>query len=99
MASNFILQIKFILFIFSIIIILIMKIIILLMIIVIMMMIIIIVIIIIKRVMKIIILLITTTTTIKIAMIKPFRWWPVKSLGLRGLLPLWSQVRALWLLI
>jgi hypothetical protein len=31
---------------------------------------------------------------------KPFRWWPSgKSLGLRGLLPLWSQVRALWLLI
>jgi len=64
-------------------------------------MIIIIVIIIIKRVMKIIILLMitTTTTTIKIAMIKPSRWWPVKSLGLGGLLPLWSQVRALWLLI
>jgi hypothetical protein len=68
------------------------------MIIVIMMMIIIIVIIIIKRVMKIIILLITTTK-IKIAMIKPSRWWPVKSLGLKVLLPLWSQVQALWLLI
>jgi hypothetical protein len=31
---------------------------------------------------------------------KPSRWWPSgKSLGPRGLLPLWSQVRALWLLI
>jgi hypothetical protein len=29
-------------------------------------------------------------------LIKPFRWWlSGKSLGLRGLLPLWSQVRAL----
>jgi hypothetical protein len=29
-----------------------------------------------------------------------FRWWPSgKSLEPRGLLPLWSQVRALWLLI
>ena len=28
------------------------------------------------------------------------RWWPSdKSLGPRGLLPLWSQVRAMWLLI
>jgi hypothetical protein len=28
------------------------------------------------------------------------RWWPSgKSLGSRGVLPLWSQVRALWLLI
>jgi hypothetical protein len=27
---------------------------------------------------------------------KPSRWWPSgKSLGPRGLLPLWSQVRAL----
>jgi hypothetical protein len=31
---------------------------------------------------------------------KPSRWWlSGKSLGPRGLLPLWSQVRALWLLI
>jgi len=31
---------------------------------------------------------------------KPFRWWPSgKNLRPRGLLPLWSQVRALWLLI
>jgi hypothetical protein len=31
---------------------------------------------------------------------KPSRWWPSgKSLGPKGLLPLWSQVRALWLLI
>jgi len=31
---------------------------------------------------------------------EPSRWWPSgKSLGPRGLLPLWSQVRALWLLI
>jgi hypothetical protein len=31
---------------------------------------------------------------------KPSRWWyNDKNLGLRGLLPLWSQVRALWLLI
>jgi hypothetical protein len=68
--------------------------------IIILLMIIIIVIIIIKRVMKrIILLMITTTTTIKIAMIKPSRWWPVKSLGLGGLLSLWSQVRALWLFI
>jgi len=29
-----------------------------------------------------------------------FRWWPSgKSLGPRGLLHLWSQVQALWLLI
>jgi hypothetical protein len=28
------------------------------------------------------------------------RWWPSnKSLGPRGLLPLWSQVQVLWLLI
>jgi hypothetical protein len=34
------------------------------------------------------------------ALIEPSRWWPSgKSLGPRGLLPLWSQVRALWLLI
>ena len=27
-------------------------------------------------------------------------WWPSgKSLGLKGLLPLWSQVRTLWLFI
>ena len=31
---------------------------------------------------------------------KPSRWWPSgKSLEPRDLLPLWSQVRALWLLI
>jgi hypothetical protein len=31
---------------------------------------------------------------------KPSRWWSSdKSLGPRGLLPLWSQVRTLWLLI
>jgi hypothetical protein len=31
---------------------------------------------------------------------EPSRWWPSgKSLGSRGLLPLWSQVRTLWLLI
>jgi len=31
---------------------------------------------------------------------EPSRWWlSGKSLGLKGLLPLWSQVRALWLLI
>jgi hypothetical protein len=31
---------------------------------------------------------------------KPSRWWSNgKSLGPEGLLPLWSQVRALWLLI
>ena len=31
---------------------------------------------------------------------EPSRWWPSgKSLGLRGLLPLWSQIRAMWLLI
>jgi hypothetical protein len=33
-------------------------------------------------------------------LIKPSRWWlSGKSLGLRGSLLLWSQVRALWLLI
>jgi len=32
--------------------------------------------------------------------VQPSRWWPSgKSLGPRGLLPLWSQVQALWLLI
>jgi hypothetical protein len=31
---------------------------------------------------------------------KPSRWWSSgKNLGPRGLLSLWSQVRALWLLI
>ena len=31
---------------------------------------------------------------------KPSRWWTNdKSLGPRGLLPLWFQVRTLWLLI
>jgi len=31
---------------------------------------------------------------------KPSRWWPSdKNLGSRGLLLLWSQVRAMWLLI
>jgi hypothetical protein len=31
---------------------------------------------------------------------QPSRWWPSgKSLGLRGLLPLRSQVRTLWSLI
>jgi len=31
---------------------------------------------------------------------QPSRWWSSgKSLGPRGLLPLWSQVRVLWLLI
>jgi len=30
----------------------------------------------------------------------PSRWWPSdKSLGPRGLLSLWSQIRAMWLLI
>jgi hypothetical protein len=31
---------------------------------------------------------------------KPSRWWSSgKNLGPRGLLPLWSQVRVMWLLI
>jgi hypothetical protein len=38
--------------------------------------------------------------TIKINYKELSRWWSSgKSLGPRGLLPLWSQVRALWLLI
>jgi hypothetical protein len=36
----------------------------------------------------------------KIFQVKPSRWWSSgKSLGPRGLLSLWFQVRALWLLI
>ena len=37
---------------------------------------------------------------IKMVPTKPSRWWPSgKNSGPRGLLSLWSQVRALWLLI
>jgi len=33
-------------------------------------------------------------------LLEPSRWWPSgKSLEPRGLLPLWSQVRVMWLLI
>jgi len=42
----------------------------------------------------------STVIHLKIVGHKPFRWWPSsKNLRSRGLLPLWSQVRALWLLI
>jgi hypothetical protein len=37
---------------------------------------------------------------LKIFWCKPFsRWSSDKSLGLKGLLPMWSQIRTLWLLI
>jgi hypothetical protein len=40
------------------------------------------------------------TRLINITNMKPSRWWlSDKSLGSRGLLSLWSQVQAMWLLI
>jgi len=54
----------------------------------------------IKRIASLYCIDIAPTRTNKNARVQPSRWWlSGKNLGSRGLLPLWSQVQALWLLI